>query len=136
LGRSGTRLDYTDLKERILELKQMNLKGSVSYYGCFCNKEKAWIVMSLVEGKSLQQLIVDKKKLTDDQKHLIAKLLASSIEECHKKNITHGEIKPANIMVKFDSEGSTQIDVILVDFGLPKTCCNLSITEPGYIYKN
>ncbi len=31
-------LDDTDLKERILELKQTNLKGSVQYYGCFCNQ--------------------------------------------------------------------------------------------------
>jgi serine/threonine protein kinase len=125
--------DDTDLKKRILELKQMDLKGSVHYYGCFSNKDIAWIVMSLVEGKRLQQLI-DENTLTYDQKHIIAERLASSIEECHKKNVTHGEIKPANIMVKFNSKESNQIDVILVDFGLPTTCCNLSITEPGYTY--
>jgi serine/threonine protein kinase len=124
--------DDKDLEARISELEQMNLQGSVLYYGCFCNKTIAWIVMSLVEGKRLQQLIGE-ETLTDNQKLLIAKLLASSIEECHLKTITHGEIQPANIMVKFDS-GSTPINVILVDFGLPTTCCKISIAEPGYIY--
>jgi serine/threonine protein kinase len=126
--------DMKVLEEEIINLKQMHLRGSVRYYGCFITKvieddpQKAWIVTNFIDGENLQDLIKD-KLLNRHQKNLIAYKLAYAILECHSNGIVHRDLKPSNIMVPIDIKSKKE-DVILVDFGLSCniTKCSLSST--------
>ena len=77
-----------------------------------------FIVMSYVEGKSLQDLVTEKGPLPVKEATEIMTGVLHGLAHAHTKSVIHRDIKPANILV--GSDGVPRI----VDFGLAR-----SITE-------
>lgn len=75
------------------------------------------LVIEYLEGKTLNQLIKEKKKYKIEEALPIIKQIASGLDYAHSKNILHLDIKPANIMI--DSKGNTKI----MDFGIAQQIC-------------
>jgi serine/threonine protein kinase len=76
----------------------------------------AYIVMELIEGKSLRELLdasLD-KKLPSAKVQEITEQIVSALSAIHKLDICHLDISPDNIMI--DSNGR----VVLIDFGAAK----------------
>jgi len=72
-----------------------------------------FFTMELVEGKSLRQVIAN-RNLDVDKVLEIAEPLADAVSAAHRKNITHQDLKPANVMLS--DEGRVKV----LDFGLAK----------------
>jgi serine/threonine-protein kinase len=73
---------------------------------------RPYLVMPFIEGGSLQDRLVEKGAMSEDE---LAKLLAqisSGLQYLHSKDILHQDIKPDNILV--DGNGS----YLLTDFGI------------------
>jgi serine/threonine protein kinase/dienelactone hydrolase len=75
--------------------------------------EHDFIVMELVEGKSLGEIIDDKPLPADDMLRY-ALQVAEAMSQAHDAGIVHRDIKPANVMI------TEKDQVKIVDFGLAK----------------
>jgi serine/threonine protein kinase/Tol biopolymer transport system component len=76
---------------------------------------RAFLVMPLLEGRTLRDRIADRATpFTTDEVLDFAMQIASGLEAAHEKGIIHRDIKPANIFVT--SRGEAKI----LDFGLAK----------------
>src|ERR1700758_5282264 len=87
--------------------------------------------MELVEGTTLQQLIQQKGPMPVPLALEIADQVAAALEAAHKEQIIHRDIKPGNIMLRFNDDGAVNVKVI--DFGLAKAAAAASSlnSEPG-----
>jgi eukaryotic-like serine/threonine-protein kinase len=73
-----------------------------------------YIVMELVEGKTLRQIIEERKKLPSNEMIEIAIQVCQALSVAHKNDIIHRDIKPDNILITKDNH------VKITDFGLAK----------------
>ena len=82
------------------------------------NPEEGFLVMEFVEGKSLNEILIERRKastwITYDETAQILWQCLEAVEHTHHKQRVHGDIKPANILI---SEGT---NVKLTDFGVAK----------------
>ena len=80
-----------------------------------CDDGTYYIVMDLVEGKTLKTIINEDKILPESESILYAIQICSALSAAHKKGIIHRDIKPHNILV--DKEKNAKI----TDFGIAKS---------------
>ena len=84
-----------------------------------------YIVMELIQGKTLKEIITEDGKLSWKWSVNIAIQIASALETAHKNNIIHRDIKPHNIMITEDGVAK------VTDFGIAKAVSNSTITAFG-----
>ena len=111
------RLHLELLKNELRILKEINVPHSVKYYGCYIESDKIYIIMELVNGEELLN-VLHKVKLTQREKLILCQNIAQGINEIHRLNIAHRDLKFQNIMVDINT-----FKIKLIDFGL---ACNLA----------
>ena len=85
-----------------------------------------YIVMELIQGKTLKEIIVEEKGALPWKWSInIAMQIASALEIAHKNNIVHRDIKPHNIIITEDGVAK------VTDFGIAKAVSNSTITAFG-----
>ena len=84
-----------------------------------------FIVMELIQGKTLKEIIVEDGALPWKWSLNIAIQIASALEVAHKNNIVHRDIKPHNIIITEDGIAK------VMDFGIAKAVSNSTITAFG-----
>ncbi len=84
-----------------------------------------YIVMELIQGKTLKEIIVADGALSWKWSINVAIQIASALETAHKNNIIHRDIKPHNIIITEDGIAK------VTDFGIAKSVSNSTITAFG-----
>ncbi len=85
-----------------------------------------YIVMELIQGKTLKEIILEEKgPLPWKWSVNVAIQIASALEMAHKNNIIHRDIKPHNIIITEDGIAK------VTDFGIAKAVSNSTITAFG-----
>ncbi|TET32837.1 MAG: serine/threonine protein kinase [Planctomycetota bacterium] len=84
-------------------------------------KGYSYIVMQLVDGKSVKKILEEKGKLEPAQALLILQSAAKGLGAAHEKNIIHRDLKPDNIMITATGE------VKVTDFGLAKGVSDIAV---------
>ena len=84
-----------------------------------------YIVMELIQGKTLKEIIDEDGSLSWKWSVNIATQIASALEMAHRNHIVHRDIKPHNIMIT--EEGVAKV----TDFGIAKAVSNSTITAFG-----
>ncbi|MFN8633661.1 MAG: protein kinase [Chloroflexota bacterium] len=92
-----------------------------------------YIVMELLEGRSLRDVIYHEQPVSLDRVVHLVRQLASALDHAHENGIAHRDIKPANVFV------SPNDVVTLVDFGIARAAdatrmtVTYSIGTPEYM---
>ena len=97
----------------------------VSIYDVGQEENIYYIVMELVQGKTLKEIINEDGVLPWKWSVNIAIQVASALEMAHRNNIVHRDIKPHNIIIT--EEGIAKV----TDFGIAKAVSNSTITAFG-----
>jgi serine/threonine-protein kinase len=73
-----------------------------------------YLVMEYVDGSSLEDLLLQDRKFSEEETLWIARDVASALDYSHRRGIVHRDVKPGNILL--DSMGRAR----LTDLGLAK----------------
>ncbi len=97
----------------------------VSIYDVGHEENIYYIVMELVQGKTLKDIINEDGALPWKWTLNVSIQVASALEMAHKNNIVHRDIKPHNIIITEDGIAK------VTDFGIAKAVSNSTITAFG-----
>ena len=98
----------------------------VSIYDVGVEGNLHYIVMELIQGKTLKEIILEEKgPLPWKWSVNVAIQIASALETAHRNNIIHRDIKPHNIIITEDGIAK------VTDFGIAKAVSNSTITAFG-----
>ena len=98
----------------------------VSIYDVGVDGNLYYIVMELIQGKTLKEIIIKERgPLPWKWSVNVAIQIASALEAAHKNNIVHRDIKPHNIIITEDGIAK------VTDFGIAKAVSNSTITAFG-----
>jgi serine/threonine-protein kinase len=88
-----------------------------------------YIVMELVEGRTLADLLAQAGRLNPSDAAAIAGSVLAALEQAHMAGIVHRDVKPSNIMLSYDGT------VKLLDFGIARRLDDLAsdVTIEGAI---
>lgn len=98
----------------------------VSIYDVGVEDNLYYIVMELIQGKTLKEIIVEEQgPLPWKWSVNVAIQIASALEMAHRNSIIHRDIKPHNIIITEDGIAK------VTDFGIAKAVSNSTITAFG-----
>lgn len=92
---------------------RLSHQAIVQVYDWVAADDDDWLVMELVEGRSLDHLLAD-GPLDPDHARRIARQIAEGLAVAHAAGLVHRDLKPANIMV------TARAEVKILDFGIVK----------------
>lgn len=93
----------------------------VSIYDIVVDDERIYLVMEIVEGKTLKDIIKERNKLSIAESLEIARQIAAALSVAHGNQIVHCDIKPHNIILNDDME------VKVTDFGIARAVSNSTV---------
>ncbi len=99
----------------------------ITIYDLGENDGIAYIAMELLEGRELQHMLDDGKRLSVEDAVNIAVQVASGLAYAHEHGIVHRDIKPSNIMVL---QGKR---IKIADFGIARMESSLLSTKTGLL---
>src|SRR5262245_20523309 len=82
---------------------------------------RPYLVMSLLEGRSLRQEISTRGKLRPGEAWAIAREIAAALAAAHASGIVHRDLKPDNVFLeRFGAAAGRPAQPRILDFGLAK----------------
>jgi len=87
----------------------------VTVYDAVEDHGRQAVIMEYVEGMSLREMLDSKRTLSPLFVARIGKAVCAALDEAHKKDIIHRDVKPGNVLI-----GTQQVHIKLTDFGIAK----------------
>jgi serine/threonine protein kinase len=106
---------------------RMNHPNIVTIFSFNKINDQYIIAMEYVNGKSLKELLLEKKRLAPAEAISIITQVAEGLSYAHVHNVIHRDIKPANILLDKDNK------VKISDFGIAKVFGAEGLTKTGMI---
>lgn len=101
----------------------------VRIYDVVDEGERLWIVMELVDGRSLERLLFEEGPLDVRETARIGLELVDALGQVHAQGVLHRDIKPANVLVR--RTGGRR--VVLTDFGIAAIQDTEALTMAGML---
>ncbi|WP_432117026.1 serine/threonine-protein kinase [Streptomyces sp. bgisy032] len=102
-------------------------KSAVTVYDVVQEDDRPWIVMELVEGKSLAEVIREDGLLEPRRAAEVGLAVLDVLRSAHREGILHRDVKPSNVLIAEDGR------VVLTDFGIAQVEGDPSITSTGML---
>ncbi|MEV4895337.1 serine/threonine-protein kinase [Nonomuraea sp. NPDC055795] len=120
-----------ELRERMVRegrtASRINHPSVASIHDVIIEDNSPWIIMELVEARSLEQVIDEEGPLPP---RLVAEIgvdLLGALRAAHAQGITHRDVKPGNVLVTASGR------VVLTDFGIAKQEGDSKLTKTGMV---
>ncbi|WP_328780910.1 serine/threonine protein kinase [Streptomyces canus] len=101
--------------------------SAVTVYDVVDEDDRPWIVMELVEGKSLAEVIREDGLLEPKRAAEVGLAVLDVLRSAHREGILHRDVKPSNVLISEDGR------VVLTDFGIAQVEGDPSITSTGML---
>lgn len=112
-------------------LAQLNHRNIIHLYDRGEFEGRLWIAMEYVAGPDTAQILAQRGPMPLPLATEIADGAGAALDYAYRQaRITHRDVKPANILVAFDSDGAPQVK--LADFGIAKAAGEaVGVTSTG-----
>ncbi|MFD0414154.1 serine/threonine-protein kinase [Streptomyces sp. NPDC127108] len=101
--------------------------SAVTVFDVVDEDDRPWIVMELVEGKSLAEAVREDGLLTPRRAAEVGLAVLDVLRSAHREGILHRDVKPSNVLIAEDGR------VVLTDFGIAQVEGDPSITSTGML---
>ncbi|MFD7700576.1 protein kinase [Streptomyces caelestis] len=101
--------------------------SAVTVFDVVEEDDRPWIVMELVEGKSLAEAIREDGLLEPKRAAEVGLAILDVLRSAHREGILHRDVKPSNVLIAEDGR------VVLTDFGIAQVEGDPSITSTGML---
>ncbi|MFE9848913.1 protein kinase [Streptomyces sp. NPDC005576] len=101
--------------------------SAITVFDVVDEDDRPWIVMELVEGKSLAEVIREDGTLTPRRAAEVGLAVLDVLRSAHREGILHRDVKPSNVLIS--QEGR----VVLTDFGIAQVEGDPSVTSTGML---
>ncbi|WP_345600072.1 serine/threonine-protein kinase, partial [Thermocatellispora tengchongensis] len=120
-----------ELRERMLRegrtAARINHPSVATVYDAIEDGGRPWIIMELVEGRSLEQVIDEEGPLPPRLVAEIGSDLLGALRLAHSQGILHRDVKPGNVLLTETGR------VVLTDFGIAKAAGDANLTKTGMV---
>ncbi|ARQ68995.1 protein kinase domain-containing protein [Streptomyces marincola] len=103
-------------------------RGVVTIYDVVDEGSRPWIVMELIEGRSLADIIKNDGPMSPRRAAGIGLAVLDVLRAAHAAGILHRDVKPSNVLIANEDNR-----VVLTDFGIAKVEGDPSITSTGML---
>ena len=104
---------------------RLNHPGVVTVHDVVDEDGRPWIVMELVQARSLQEIIDDDGSLPPERVAEIGRQVVAALSAAHAIGIMHRDVKPANVLLAADGRA------VLTDFGIAHIAGDATLTSTG-----
>ncbi|GHG80932.1 serine/threonine protein kinase [Streptomyces griseocarneus] len=101
--------------------------GAVTVYDVVHEDDRPWIVMELIEGRSLADVIREDGPLKWRRAAEVGLAVLDVLRAAHREGILHRDVKPSNVLIADDGR------VVLTDFGIAQVEGDPSVTSTGML---
>ncbi|MFF3909158.1 serine/threonine-protein kinase [Streptomyces sp. NPDC001848] len=101
--------------------------SAVTVFDVVHEDDRPWIVMELIEGKSLAEVIREDGLLEPKRAAEVGLAILDVLRAAHREGILHRDVKPSNVLIAEDGR------VVLTDFGIAQVEGDPSITSTGML---
>ncbi|MBO8186724.1 serine/threonine-protein kinase [Streptomyces spirodelae] len=115
---------YTRMRREARTAARIDHPSVVTIHDVAVEDEQPWIVMELVQGRSLAD-VLEEGTIDVREAARIGLAVAGALDAAHEKGVLHRDVKPDNVMLgRYDR-------VVLTDFGIAKVQGEQGLTETG-----
>ncbi|MEO3817619.1 protein kinase [Plantactinospora sp. B24E8] len=99
----------------------------VQVYDVVTEAGRPWIVMELLDSRSLADMVIEDGPLAQRAVAKIGIALLGALEVAHASGVLHRDVKPANVLICSDGR------CVLTDFGVARMPTDVQLTTPGMV---
>ncbi|MFI6760235.1 protein kinase [Micromonospora sp. NPDC050417] len=99
----------------------------VQVYDVVTEGGRPWIVMELLDARSLADMVIEDGPLAPRAVAKIGIALLGALEVAHAIGVLHRDVKPANVLIASDGR------CVLTDFGVARMPTDVQLTTPGMV---
>ncbi len=101
--------------------------GVAAVYDVVEESGRPWIVMELVNGRSLNQVVAAEGRLSPQAAAMVGRQVLAALAAAHLAGVLHRDVKPSNVLLTPDGRA------VLTDFGIATAEGDPSLTQTGMV---
>jgi tRNA A-37 threonylcarbamoyl transferase component Bud32 len=126
LAEEDLQIVQSRMKQEARAAARIKHPGVITIHDVVEQDGKPWIVMELIDGRSLSELVEQEGVIDPREAARIGAQVLAALERAHQVGVIHRDVKPANVLL----ERATG-RVVLTDFGIATFVGDSALTRTG-----